>query len=129
MTLTEASSRWAVAAAEAARSKSATRPVVLAVGEVLAITDFFVIASAPNTRLVRAIAEEVEAQLSAAGGPKPVRTEGLDDMRWVLIDYALFVVHVFVQEARDYYDLERLWRDVPRVWEEPADGPEALAGG
>jgi len=88
---------------------------VLAVGDVLAITDHFVIASAPNSRQVRTIAEEVERHIRAAGGPRPLRVEGLDDRRWVLLDYGAFVVHVFLQEARDYYELERLWGDVARV--------------
>lgn len=88
---------------------------MLAVGDVLAITDHFVIASAPNTRAVRTIAEEVERHISAAGGPRPLRVEGLDDRRWVLLDYGPFVVHVFLQETRDYYELERLWGDVARV--------------
>ncbi|MEO9224371.1 MAG: ribosome silencing factor, partial [Acidimicrobiales bacterium] len=66
-------------------------------------------------RLVRTIADEVERQVAAAGGPRPIRVEGLDDLRWVLMDYGDFVVHVFVDEAREYYDLERLWRDVPQL--------------
>ena len=64
---------------------------------------------------------EVEEQITRAGGPKPLRTEGLDDLRWVLLDYGDFVVHVFSDEARAYYDLERLWRDVARVdWRDPS---------
>ncbi len=106
---------WALVAARAADDKKGTDTVVLYVGEVLAITDAFVITSAPNTRQVRTIAEAVEEQVSVAGGPKPNRIEGLDDLRWVLLDYGSFVVHVFLQEARDYYELERLWSDVPRT--------------
>jgi ribosome-associated protein len=113
------SERWAVLAAQAAASKMGLDPVVLAVGDVLAITDSFVIVSATNTRQVRTIAEEIEQQIGAAGGPKPLRIEGLDDLHWVLVDYGEFVVHVFLQETRDYYELERLWSDVPRIeWEE-----------
>lgn len=107
--------RWPVAAARAADSKNATDVVLLDVGDVLGVCGWFVIASAPNDRLVRAIAEEIEKSVGEDGGPKPIRTEGLDDLRWVLLDYGDFVVHVFVQESRDYYDLERLWSDVPRV--------------
>jgi len=114
----EAIERWPVLAAQAASSKKATDPVVLAVGDVLSITDFFVIVSATNPRLVRTIAEEVEEQIRAAGGPNPLRVEGLDDLHWVLLDYGEFVVHVFLQETREYYELERLWADVPTVeWE------------
>jgi len=115
------SERWAILAAQAASSKKATDPVVLAVGDVLSITDFFVIASGSNPRQVRTIAEEVEEQIRFAGGPNPLRIEGLDDLHWVLVDYGEFVVHVFLQETREYYELERLWSDVPVVeWESAA---------
>ena len=84
----------------------------------LAIVDRFVIASAPNTRQVATIAEEIEARVKLAGGGGPLRHEGLDDLRWVLLDYGDVVVHVFLQEVREYYDLERLWSDVPKeAWE------------
>ena len=110
--------RWPALAAQAASSKKGIDPVVLAVGDVLAITDHFVIVSATNTRLVRTIADEIEQQIREAGGPNPLRIEGLDDLHWVLVDYGAFVVHVFLQETRDYYELERLWSDVPRIeWE------------
>jgi ribosome-associated protein len=111
----EHTDRWPVLAAGAAASKKAIDPVVLAVGDVLAITDHFVIASGSNPRQVRTIAEEIERQITEAGGPKPFRTEGFDDLRWVLLDYGEFVVHVFLDETRHYYELERLWSDVPRV--------------
>jgi ribosome-associated protein len=115
---------WAVAAARAADDKQGHDTVVLDVGQVLSITDYFVITSAGNDRLVRTIAETVEERVAAGGGPKPLRTEGLDDLRWVLLDYGDFVVHVFNDETRKYYELERLWSDVPRVaWQdEPAAG-------
>jgi ribosome-associated protein len=83
------------------------------------ITDSFVITSAPNDRLVRTIAEEVERRVKEAGGPAPLRVEGLREAEWVLLDYGDFVVHVFLEETRRFYDLERLWADAPRVeWEE-----------
>ncbi|HEX4819427.1 MAG TPA: ribosome silencing factor [Acidimicrobiales bacterium] len=119
--MADPSERWAVLAAQAASSKKATDPIVLAVGDVLSITDFFVIVSASNPRQVRTIAEEVEEQIRSAGGPSPLRVEGLDDLHWVLVDYGEFVVHVFLQETREYYELERLWSDVPTVeWESAA---------
>ncbi|MCB0961611.1 MAG: ribosome silencing factor, partial [Acidimicrobiales bacterium] len=105
--------RWPIAAARAADAKSADDVVVLEVGPVLALCSHFVICSASNTRLVRTVAEEVEERLAADGGPKPLRVEGLDDLRWVLLDYGDFVVHVLLDAARRYYDLERLWSDVP----------------
>jgi ribosome-associated protein len=91
------------------------------VGEVLSIVDAFVITSAPNTRLVATIADEVEQRIKDAGGGGPLRVEGRDDLRWVLLDYGDVVVHVFLQEVREFYELERLWSDVPRQsWEETA---------
>ena len=107
--------RWPVLAAGAAASKKAIDPVVLAVGDVLAITDHFVITSGSNTRQVRTIADEIERQITEAGGPKPLRTEGLDDLRWVLLDYGDFIAHVFSPASRRFYDLERLWRDAKHV--------------
>ena len=113
-------------AARAAAEKLGVDTVVLEVGKVLAITDTFVITSGANSRQVRTIAETVEERVKEAGGPGPNRIEGLDDARWVLLDYGDFVVHVFLDEARRYYDLERLWADAPRVaWED--DEPTAAA--
>jgi ribosome-associated protein len=112
---------WAVVAARAAAAKTDESTVVLEVGDVLAITGWFVITSGRNTRQVRTLAEAVEEQVSEAGGPKPLRVEGLDTAQWVLLDYGDVVVHVFLDEAREFYDLERLWRDVPSLdWR--ADG-------
>jgi ribosome-associated protein len=83
--------------------------------DVLGITGAFVISSGQNDRQVRAIVEEVEQRLKERGGPAPDRIEGLDDARWVLMDYGDFIVHVFLDEARSFYDLEHLWSDVPRL--------------
>jgi ribosome-associated protein len=106
---------WAEVAAQAAFAKKGDDVVILDVGEVLAITDSFVIASAPNDRLVRTIAEEVERQIKERGGPGPLRVEGFREGDWVLLDYGDFVVHVFREEIRRFYDLERLWADAPKV--------------
>ena len=112
---------WVTTAARAASAKKAENTVVLDVGGVLAITDAFVITSGQNRRQVLTIAEEVEAQVKDVGGPSPMRIEGLTDAQWVLLDYGDFVVHVFLDEVRRYYDLERLWADAPRVsWEDEA---------
>lgn len=105
----------AVTAARAADAKLARDTIVLSVGDVLAITDCFVITNATNDRQVRAIVEEVEVQVAAEHGIRPVRVEGLDTLVWVLMDYGSFVVHVFDEEARRFYELERLWKDAPRV--------------
>jgi ribosome-associated protein len=110
----------AIAAARAADDKLGRETVILEVGDVLAITDYFVITAGTNDRQVKAIVDEVEAQVGEAFGLKPLRVEGLDNMTWVLMDYGAFVVHVFAEETRAYYELERLWKDVPRVaWQLP----------
>ena len=108
-----------ILAARAAAAKSATDTVVLEVGDIIGITECFVITSGTNIRQVRTIAEEIERKLKEVGGPGPIQVEGLSDASWVLLDYGDFVVHVFQLETRSYYDLERLWSDAPRVeWEE-----------
>jgi ribosome-associated protein len=103
------------AATRAALAKNGEQTLVLFVGPVLSLTDAFVVTSAPNTRQVRTIVEEVEKAVKASGGAGPARVEGLDDARWVLMDFVDFVVHVFLSETRSFYELERLWTDVPRL--------------
>ena len=102
-------------AARAADAKKAQDIVILDVGEIMGIVESFVIASAPNSRLVRAIVDEVERELFERTGDKPRAVEGLRDASWVLLDYGDLVVHVFLTETREFYDLERLWADVARV--------------
>ena len=102
-------------AARAADAKSGEDTAILGMGELLGLTDAFVITSGANTRQVKTIVDEVERRLKEAGGLAPVRVEGLDDARWVLMDYGDFLVHVFLDEARGFYDLEHLWSDAPRV--------------
>jgi len=110
---------WARTAAQAASAKGGEETTIIEVGAVLAITDAFVITSGRNTRQVKTIAEEVETRLKADGGIAPLRVEGLGDSQWVLLDYGDLVVHVFLDETREFYDLERLWSDAPRVsWED-----------
>ncbi|MBU3701337.1 MAG: ribosome silencing factor [Acidimicrobiia bacterium] len=104
-----------IVVARAAATKTDRPTVVLDVGEVLSICGRFVITSGGSDRQVRAIAEAVEEAVTAAGGPKPLRVEGVDDASWVLIDYGDVIVHVMDDESRAFYDLERLWRDVPEV--------------
>ncbi|MDQ1358618.1 MAG: ribosome-associated protein [Acidimicrobiaceae bacterium] len=103
-----------VVAARAAAAKKGEDTLILAVEPLLKITDAFVITSGTNVRQVRTIAEEVEEKVKQDGGPSPLRIEGLDDARWVLMDYGDFVVHVFLDEVRKFYDLERLWADAER---------------
>ena len=102
-------------AARAANAKSGEDTAILAMGELLGLTDAFVITSGRNTRQVKTIVDEVERQVKEAGGRGPVRVEGLDDARWVLMDYGDFLVHVFLDEARRFYDLEHLLTAAPRV--------------
>ena len=106
---------WTRHAARAADDRLGRDTVIIDVGDVISVTDFFVISSAVTSRQVRAIAKEVEDQLTILDGPKPVRVEGRDDHRWVLMDFGGFVVHVLDEEFRAFYDLERLWSDCPRV--------------
>ncbi len=115
--------RWAMAAAAAADERKGVDTVVIDVGDVLVVTDLFVITHGNNARQVRAIAEGVEEGLKAAGGPAPLRMEGADDRQWVLLDYGPFVVHVFDAERRDLYQLERLWGDCPLLdWRSAVTG-------
>ena len=110
---------WARTAARAASAKGGEDTVIIEVADILAITDAFVITSGRNSRQVRTIAEEVEAKLKVDGGISPLRVEGLGDSQWVLLDYGDLVVHVFLDETREFYDLERLWSDAPKVaWED-----------
>ncbi len=104
-----------IVAARAADDKKADDVLVLDVGDTLGITDVFVIVSAPNTRLVSFLADTIEAEVKAAGGPGPIAVEGLDECSWVLMDFGGFVVHAFLEETRRFYDLERLWSDAPRI--------------
>jgi ribosome-associated protein len=110
--------RVAVAAA-AASAKKGEDIVALDVGDILSITDAFVITSATNTRLVRTLVDEIEKAMKEHASSSPTSVEGLDDATWVLLDYGDVVVHVFLDETRAYYELERLWSDAPRLdWEE-----------
>ena len=104
-----------LAAARGASDLQATDVLALDVGDVLGITDWFVVASASNVRQVRRIAEQVEEAVKASGGQGPLRIEGLEDATWILLDFGLFVVHVFYEETRSFYDIERLWSDVPKI--------------
>jgi ribosome-associated protein len=108
----------ALAAARAAAAKQGEDIAILDVHELIVITDFFVIASGSSDRKVRTIVDEVEKAVRERG-VRPVRREGETENRWVLLDYVDVVVHVFADEEREYYDLERLWRDAPRVrWQD-----------
>jgi ribosome-associated protein len=114
MTATEHAIQLVHTAARAASDKLAENILAFDVSEQLVITDAFVLASAGNERQVRSIVDEIEDKLREIGS-KPVRREGERDGRWVLIDYAEIVVHVQHTEEREFYALERLWRDCPVI--------------
>ena len=113
-----------LAAAQAAADKLATDILLLDVSEQLVITDVFLLASAPNDRQVKAVVDEVEDRLRELGA-KPVRREGVQDGRWVLLGYAEVVVHGPHPEERVFYALERLWKDCPVIPFTDADAERA----
>ena len=124
MTATERAVELVHTAARAASDKLATDLIAFDVSDQLAITDAFLLASASNDRQVRAVVDEIEDRLREVGA-KPVQREGEREGRWVLLDYGEIVVHVQHEEERQFYALERLWRDCP-VITLPAD---VTAGG
>ena len=102
-------------AIECASEKKAFDLVALDLREVASFTDFFIIASANNQRQAQAISDEIEEQLKKQLKSKAVRIEGYNAAEWILLDYGDFIVHIFEQKAREFYDLERLWRDAKKV--------------
>lgn len=106
--------QMATVAARAASSKLADDVVVIDVSRQLVITDCFVIASASNERQVNAVVDEVEEKMRLAGY-KPARREGAREGRWTLLDYVDIVVHIQHQDERNFYALDRLWRDCPTI--------------
>ena len=114
MTASDEAVRMAEIAARAAAAKLADNVTVIDVSEQLVITDVFVIASAANERQVNAIVDEVEEKMRRAGY-KPARREGAREGRWTLLDYVDIVVHIQHQDERDFYGLDRLWRDCPEI--------------
>ena len=114
MTAAPEAVEMATVAARAAAAKLGNDVLVIDVSEQLVITDCFVIASASNERQVNAIVDEIEDKMRAAGH-KPARREGTREGRWTLLDYVDIVVHVQHTEEREFYALERLWRDCPVV--------------
>jgi len=103
-----------LAALQASTDKKAVDPVILDLREIASFTDYFLIVSGTNERQVQAIADEVYDSLKKTGSAA-ARVEGHKTAEWILLDYGDFVVHVFEQKARRFYDLERLWRESKRV--------------
>jgi ribosome-associated protein len=113
----------ALVAAAAADEKLGDDTVVLAMDQVLGVVDAFVVTSGRNVRQVRTLAEEIEQRVKSHCGRAPLSIEGLRDATWILMDYGDFVVHVFLEELRTFYDLEHLWVGAPRVsWRAAATG-------
>lgn len=115
-------------AAHAALDKKAFDLDVLAVGKVTSIADYFILCSASNERQATAIADNIVAALKEQLGVRPLLVEGTTPGRWVLLDYGDFIVHIFTEDVRRFYGLERLWGDAPNVTAELTDdaGQRAL---
>jgi len=107
-------------ALHAAAEKKALEPTVLDLRGISTFTDFFLIFTGANRRQVQAISDEIVEQLKRNGTPA-ARVEGYQNAEWILIDYGDFVVHVFEEKARRFYDLERLWREASRLNLSPDD--------
>lgn len=101
--------------ARAADEKQASDVIVLDVGEILAITDLFVVASANNRRQVRTISDAITDAVRKETGRSPLSSEGVAEQQWILIDYGSVVVHIFDDETRRFYEIERLYRDAALV--------------
>lgn len=108
----------------AASDKKALAPIILDLRAVANFTDFFLIVSGANVRQVQAIADEVVERLKQEG-TRVARIEGYNAAEWVLLDYGDLIIHVFEERARQFYDLERLWRDGARIELPPADTARA----
>lgn len=117
---------YALVAAEAAADKKAADVIAMFVGDLLVVTDYFVIATGANDRQVSSIADEIEEQLRVKCGIKPIGREGERENTWVLLDFGDLVIHVFQPQERDFYRLEKLWSDAPRL-DLPADVVNATA--
>ena len=102
-------------AAQAADDKQGSDTIVLNVGDVLAITELFVVTSASNSSQVRTIANEVSARIREQLGLSPLHSEGLSEQQWILLDYGDVVIHIFSEPTRQFYEIERLYTDVPVV--------------
>lgn len=129
MSAAEESLALARIAAAAIDDKQGSEIVIIPVGEVLGITEYFVVSSGSNPRQVRAICDAVLERVRAETGRGPLRSEGTGEQQWVLIDYGDVVVHVFADEARRFYEIERLYKDVTALEWTPPSGRTGAVGG
>jgi len=102
-------------AIRAAQDRKAVNLTVLDVGKTCSFADYFVICSGTSTRHTRAISDAIQEKLKKKWNLLPAHLEGYAQAEWILIDYFDFVVHIFSEKARGFYDLERLWKSAPRV--------------
>ena len=102
-------------AVRAAQAKKASEIVVLDLREITSLTDYFLICTGTNSRQNQAIADEVHLQMKNTRGELPISVEGYDNGEWVLLDYGDFLMHVFLDQTRKFYDLERLWRHAKQL--------------
>jgi len=114
MAATERAVELAIAAARAAAEKKAEEIIAIDVSERFALTDVFLVLSGSNDRQVRAIVDAVEEAMARAGAKRRMR-EGFEEAHWVLLDYDEIMIHVQQAEDREYYALERLWKDCPVI--------------
>ena len=98
-----------------ASEKKAVNLTVIDLREIASFTEFFIITGGTNQRQVQAISDDIEKQLKKQLSERPIRIEGYRTGEWILMDYGDFVIHIFEQKAREFYDLERLWRDAKKV--------------
>jgi ribosome-associated protein len=89
--------------------------LILDLTKLTAMTDYFVIAHGANTRQVHAIAKRIEEEIHEEFDIKPYHIEGMRNSLWVLLDYGYFIAHIFLDEKRNYYSLEKIWLDAPRI--------------
>ena len=122
---TESAKELALVAARAADDKQGLDIAILDVSSVLAITEVFVITSASNSRQVKTIASGVTDKVRETLGRSPLHSEGAGEQQWVLLDYGDVVVHVFADEARRFYEIERLYLDMPKIAFAPVAPKEA----
>ena len=107
------STRLATFAARTAAEKLGLETLVIDVGDVIGITDFFVITSCDNQRHMQSIRKEIEMKVSEEENLKPIRVEGKESEQWILMDYVNVVAHIFYKETRSIYNIEDLWGDAP----------------
>ena len=102
-------------AVRSASEKKASDLLVMDLRQIASFAEFFIIATGANQRQVQAVSDEIEEQLKKQLSTRPIRIEGYSSAEWILMDYGDFIVHIFNKEAREFYDLERLWRDGGKV--------------